>query len=206
MKISVWNKKGSAGKTPLAISLAIDLNLHYYTNENSTGLLYCQGTLLYSDEKSLSNIKQKLTSEVVFAKIDDELEVDENCIFDFGGYHDKEISPLLSISDYVLIPTFNDLDSSLKAIETIKYVEQIGNKNIIIIATKTENTDDFDEICQLKEYFDYPIINLKFSKIFRNVKNKGMSVTQLYNESPLSKSAYKDVYKQYQEILKLIKE
>lgn len=198
MKISVWNKKGGVGKTPICVSLAIDKKLKYYTNENSIGLTHCQdATLLWSNETRLNQIKQELDKEVLIKRIDSNLELEQDCIFDFGGFYESSMNILIMVSDWVLVPTYNDLDSSLKTIETIETIEKIGNKNIIIIATRLESDKDIQDIEMLKKYCGYPIFKLKYSKVFNNIKITGMGLDALYNENALSQRAYRAVKKQY---------
>lgn len=183
MIISVVNKKGGVGKTPLSFSLAKDLG--YYLQSNDNSLI----ETIYPDMAKIG-VPQLI----------------DNCVFDFGGFVDAGIINIIKHSDVVLVPCSVDYNSILRTVETIEELEPFS-KQIIVIVTKTEKEHDFNNVVkQIQNRFDnIEYLELRLSKAFRNAIETGLSLTELYNENPLSKSAYKTVYKQYKTILNLFK-
>lgn len=184
MVLSVINKKGGVGKTPISFSLAKDLGYYLQSNDNSVI------ESIYPD----------------MAKISSNLEIIDNCIYDFGGFVSSGVLPILKASTAILIPVSNDYNSILRTVETIEELQPI-NENLFIIVTKTEKEGDFETVKNaLSQHFDnLQFFELRLSKAFKNSIETGLSVTELYNETPLSKCAYKTVYQQYKTILELFK-
>lgn len=75
------------------------------------------------------------------------------------------------------------------------------------MVTKTEKESDFETVQNaINQHFDnLDFFELRLSKAFKNCIETGLSLTELYHETPLSKSAYKTVYQQYKTILELFK-
>lgn len=184
MIISVINKKGGVGKTPISFSLAKDLGYYLQSNDNSVI------ESIYPD----------------MAKISSNPEIIENCIYDFGGFVSSGVLPILKASSAILIPTSNDYNSILRTVETIEEIQPL-NENLFIVVTKTEKESDFETVKNaLSQHFDnLQFFELRLSKAFKNSIETGLSLTELYNETPLSKCAYKTVYQQYKSILDLFK-
>lgn len=115
MIISIINKKGGVGKTPISFSLAKDLGYYLQSNDNSVI------ESIYPDMAKIS-----LNPEII-----------ENCIYDFGGFVTAGVLPILKASSAILIPTSNDYNSILRTVETIEEIQPL-NENIFIVVTKTE--------------------------------------------------------------------
>ena len=184
MILSVINKKGGVGKTPIAFSLAKDLGYYLQSNDNSVI------ESIYPD----------------MAKISATPELIDNCVYDFGGFVSSGVLPILKESSVILIPTSIDYNSILRTVETIEEIQPY-NSNLLIIVTKTEKESDFqavkDAISQHFENLEF--FELRLSKAFKNSIETGLSITELYSETPLSKCAYKTVYQQYSSLLELFK-
>lgn len=140
------------------------------------------------------------------AKISPNPEIIENCVYDFGGFVTSGVLPILKASSAVLVPTSNDYNSILRTVETIEELQPL-NENLFIVVTKTEKEGDFETVKNaINQHFDnLKFFELRLSKAFKNCIETGLSLTELYHETPLSKSAYKTVYQQYQSILELFK-
>lgn len=184
MIISVINTKGGVGKTPIAFSLAKDLDLNLQSNDKSL-------------IETLYPGKAKIVTKPV---------LEENTVYDFGGFVDAGVVSVLRASNAIIIPCSVDYNSILNTISTIEEI-QAYNGTIIVIITKTEKEDDFHSVMSvISDKFDgLEFFELRQSKIFRNSMETGGSVTELYNENPLSKSAYKTVFQQYNTVLNLFK-
>ena len=102
MKISVINKKGGVGKTPLAFSIAKDLGLFLQSNDNSC------------IEKIYPNM----------AKIKETVANIDNCVFDFGGFVSHGVIEIIKNSNWVIIPCLPDYNSLLRTAETIKEIKE----------------------------------------------------------------------------------
>ena len=183
MIISVLSLKGGVGKTPISFTLAKDLNLDLQSNDNSI----------------IETIYPKR------AKIG-KIELKDNTVYDFGGFADIGIIPVIKQSSAVIIPCSPDYNAIMRAIETLETVTK-HNQNIIVAITKTEKEDGYvNTVNAIREYFDeLNFFELRNSKIFRNSIESGKSILELYNETPLSRSAYKTIYNQYLEILNLFR-
>ncbi|MCL5272820.1 MAG: hypothetical protein M1486_05905, partial [Gammaproteobacteria bacterium] len=107
-------------------------------------------------------------------------------------------------SHVVLVPCSVDYNSIMRTVETIDEIQSI-NQNIYVLITKTEKEDDFNNTkATIAKHFDgIEFLELRLSKIFKNAIESGHSLAELYNENPLTKSAYKTVYGQYKTLLDL---
>ena len=181
MIISVINKKGGVGKTPISFSLAKDLGYVLQSNDNSV-----IETIYHGNARIGRPILQ------------------DDCVYDFGGFVDSGVLDIIKASNAVIVPCSIDYNALMRTVETIEEIIAV-NSNIIIVITKTEKESDFetfrDEISSFFE--DLYFLELRNSKIFKNSMETGKTVTQLYQETPLSKSAYRTVYQQYQSLIEL---
>lgn len=175
MKISVFNTKGGVGKTPIAVTLAKDLGLAYYTNEKNP-LQKIDVTYINTEE------------------LDPNQKIEDNCIFDFGGFV-SNIAPFLRISDLIIVPTFKSYLSISHAFSTIKAIKSI-NKNICMVLTRVANEDIDQVVDEINKYFKYPLFVLNESRIFDTVLEKGKGINELAEELYFYKG--KKIIEQYQ--------
>lgn len=181
MIISVINKKGGVGKTPISFSLAKDLGYALQSNDNS---------LIETIYPGYARIGKPI--------------LQDDCVYDFGGFVDSGVIDIIKASNAVIVPCSIDYNALMRTVETIEEILPI-NSNIIVVITKTEKESDFetfrDEIGSFFE--DLYFLELRNSKIFKNSMETGKTVMELYRETPLSKSAYRTVYQQYQSLIEL---
>lgn len=149
MIISVINKKGGVGKTPISFSLAKDLGYYLQSNDNSVI------ESIYPD----------------MAKISPSPEIIDNCIYDFGGFVTSGVLPILKASSAILIPTSNDYNSILRTVETIEEIQPL-NENLFVVVTKTEKESDFETVKNaINQHFDnLEFFELRLSKAFKNTR------------------------------------
>jgi len=182
MVISVVNKKGGVGKTPISFSIAKDLGYYLQSNDNSV----------------IESIYPNM------AKISVSPDLIDDCVYDFGGFVDAGVIDIIKTSAAVLIPCSTDFNSIVRTVETIEEIGQY-NDNIIVVVTKTEKEGEFGSVRDtISIHFDnLSFYELRLSKVFKNSIETGLSIRELYNENPLSRSAYKTVYRQYLTLLEL---
>lgn len=218
MKITIYSIKGSAGKTPIATNIALDLGYCVGTNES----IDCYSHLL-SDEQFI-----RIGQNEEFPKFSD----DTNVVFDLSGsIGDRAVSITSAIkqSDVVVVPIYNHLRSLQGGITTIIEVQQF-NTNIVVVATKLKKTenkaakkkegnllvseynweecDDFINIKnQLhKHNINVPILPLKYSNGFDVVDDEEKSILQLIETNNLYKHHYKVEAQQLQKFYNLLKD
>lgn len=182
MIISVINKKGGVGKTPIAFSIAKDLGLNLQSNDNSVI------EELYEKAKICHPTLQ------------------EDTVYDFGGFTDAGVLSIIKESNVVFVPCHNDYNALKRTIETIEELQGHSDR-IAVIVTKIEKESDYETVeRELSQFFDdLMFFKLKNSKIFKNSMETGLSIIELYNFNSLNKSAYKSVYEQYNEILNVLR-
>lgn len=185
MIISLFSKKGGVGKTPIAASLACDLDLYLLSNDDSV-------------------------IETVFpgrAKIQEDLPLIENCVYDFGGFVEAGVRNILKHSNLVIVPCFADIDALKSTIKTIEEIKPFA-KNIIVVATRTEKSDDLELIeTSIKKYFpEIEIFELKKSRIFSTVLESGQSIRSIVDDGAFTRYTYRTVATQYEKLINHIGE
>lgn len=192
MKIIIFNIKGGQGKTSLAVNLALTLGAGVITND------------LYSPlEKVLPEnqfIKVDLNSD--FPSIEED---NINIIYDLGGWIDVRSVKLFSEADLIIIPIINDYINNQVAINTIEEIKKY-NKNILIIANRTEKKD-YEDIVNLIQgiYGDkFPILELKKTTAFSKIFARSKSIENIIKEDKLLAFSYREVQKQLERIVEFI--
>lgn len=183
-KISVINKKGGVGKTPVAGSLAVDLDYYLISNDESTI------ETLYPDR----------------AKVMETPALIEDAVYDFGGFADAGVINIIKHSDAIIVPCKNTPNSIKRTYQTIREIQGHA-KEIAVVVTLTERGTDFEEVKgHLEKHFKgLKYFELKKSKAFDHQENTGMSISQIIEETPLTKHAYRDLAPQYYALLKYVK-
>jgi MinD-like ATPase involved in chromosome partitioning or flagellar assembly len=183
MRISVITTDGGAGKTAIAFALAKELN-HY---------------LLSNDDSVIETVYPDM------AQITKELPIIDDVVYDFGGFVDAGVISIIKESDIVIVPCINDLNSKMKAIKTIHELQKFNNR-FLVIATRLENTKEYEEIEQdIQEHFKHiPVLPLRKTKMLKNALEYGMSPLELIAESKQIAYAGRNFIPEYKEILRCI--
>lgn len=184
MRIGIFNGKGGQGKTPFALSIAKDFD--YYLQSNDDSIIET-----FYPEK---------------AQISDKVVLIDDCVYDFGGFTDSGVLSIIKECNVIIMPCTPNYNAILKTIKTIKEIENL-NQNIIILATNIKETKDADLIKDtLKENYTFlTFFTFKHSKIIENILNTGMSINQLWAETPLSRISYARFQIEYADLLNEIK-
>lgn len=202
MKITVYNIKGSTGKTPIATNIALDHDYAIATNET-----YHILSDIFPEERVM-----EVSPNEEFPKLPEGIDI----VFDLGGFVESggaSIGSALAQSDCVIIPVNNELKALRNTLHTIDEVRKI-NSNIIIVATKLERRDkvtgqwekgaDFLNIKKIISEVagDFPTYPLKLSKAFESIFEEEKSIKQIIEKGGLLAYSYREVNEQFDEIYK----
>ncbi len=209
MKIAVYSSKGSAGKTPISTNLALDKDFCIGTNE----AFHVYDNLIEDNKLIALHTEEAFPQALMTENID--------IVFDLAGSISKlavSISSALKMSDFVLVPIYNEYKSLVAGLNTINQIQEF-NQNIIVIATKLQKqkndifkndwtqSEDFKNIetaVKSKVGEGIPVLPLKYSKAFDNIFEEQKSIKQLMESNALARYSYKEVAKQFDAIYKLI--
>lgn len=208
MKVSVYNVKGSAGKTPISVNFMLDNDYALGTNEPYHVLdSFIPDDLLLSVEHDIS-----------FPDIPDEIDI----VFDLAGSISKtanSINSALKQSDVVIVPIYDEVKSIKAGIHTIIEISSFC-KNIIVVTTKLEKNrkEVFNNWCDSRSFQNikemvlsnsdkYPDVNLsffplKFSTAFNAIFEQEKSIKQIMATNKLLKHAYSEVSDQMDAVYK----
>lgn len=201
MKITVYNIKGSTGKTPIATNIALDYDYAVATNET----YHVLGDI-FPEEKVL-----EVSPNDAFPELPKDIDI----VFDLGGFVEfggSSIGSALKQSDCVIIPVNNELKALRNTLHTIEEVRKT-NPNIIIVATKLERKDkisgkwnrgpDFLNIQKViteVTKVNYPVFPLKLSKAFEAIFEEEKSIREIIKEGGLAAYSFREVDEQFDDI------
>jgi MinD-like ATPase involved in chromosome partitioning or flagellar assembly len=208
MKITVYQAKGAAGKTPIATNIALDREYAIGTNE----AFHVYDSFI-PDERLLA-----LDLSESFPDIPNDIDI----VFDLAGSisaHSHSITSAIKQSDLVIVPIYNEVKSLHGGIGTLREIAKLGyNRNILVVATKLKKgkkeqfdkdwtqSNDFQNIVEaVKEAgFSADVLPLKLSAVFDVIFEKEKSIRQLRETDPLAAYTYRDIAAQFDEIYSYI--
>ena len=180
MNIVFYNKKGGVGKTSLAYNVARDLGFFLISNDDS---------IIETAYEGQAKIMPKI-----------KLIENQNIVYDLGGFTDPNVVDILKAADMVVIPTIADINSLKRTVNSMKEVA-VFTKNIMIIGNIVKQKD---------QEFIAEYVNAEFfireSKIFQKSFIEQKSITEIFNESKLHQYRYRNIYKEYESLLKHLKD
>lgn len=209
MKITVYNTKGWAGKTPIATNIALDREYAIGTNEPYPVF----DSFIPDDRLMVIDLNE------AFPEIPDDSGID--IVFDLAGSISNSAHSITSAirqSDLVLVPVYNEVKSITAWLNTLAEVLNI-NQHVAVIATKLQKrgrTDLFKDWKQSSDFRnienvvhskidpDIPVLPLKFSAVFDGIFEQEKSIRQLMQASGLAAYQYREVAQQFDAIYSLI--
>lgn len=199
MILTVYNFKGGQGKSKIALNLALTMDHGIITNDEVSS-----HDLVLPEERILKVSKHD--------QIPSQFKSSDNIIYDLGGFIDERVIDVLKVSDFVLVPVTNENDDEENirvSVQTIDSIEQY-NKNIIIIANKTEIKksgtkviqDDFQIIKTLmSELYTYQIFEIRKSKAMARIAKEKASIRQMASQGGISSYVYADLTAQFDALI-----
>ena len=210
MKITVYQAKGAAGKTPIATNIALDREYAIGTNE---AFHVYEG---FIPEERLMALD--LTES--FPEIPEEIDI----VFDLAGAISKashSITSALLQSDLVIVPISNEVKSLMGGIGTLREFSKLDGfkAQVLIVATKLKKgrkeifgKDEWEKSGDFKNIqdsirtagFDYPVLPSKFSSAYDAIFEREMSVAQICEADPLSAYSFREVRNQFDAIYQFL--
>ena len=208
MKLTVYCLKGSAGKTPIAVNIALDKGFAIGTNEPYNLL-----DTFIPEERFIA-----VDPSEAFPDFPDDIDI----VFDLAGMISRDASASIvsavKQSHVVIVPIYNELKCINAGINTIRELQRYTDK-IVVVATKLQKqkhdvftdwreSEDFKNIARIvwsttKE--EIPIFPLKFSKVFDTIFEREKSIAQLMESDVLLRYAYREVNEQFQAIFTFLR-
>jgi len=204
MKITVYNMKGSAGKTPIATNIALDREYALATNEPYNIL-----DAILPEERLFS-----LQPDEEFPDFLDSIDV----VFDLAGLMSRDARPSIvsavSQSDVVLVPIYNELKCIHAGIHTIRELQPYSRK-IVVVATKLikrkgevfKDWSDSEDAKNIRTVVDHavgegiPVLPLKFSRVFDTIFEQERAIRHMMEKDALARYTYREVAAQFDSLL-----
>jgi len=210
MKITVYQAKGAAGKTPIATNIVLDREYAIGTNE----AFHVYDGFIPEERLMALDLTES------FPEIPDEIDI----VFDLAGAISKashSITSALLQSDLVIVPISNEVKSLTGGIGTLREFNKLeGFKaQILVVATKLKKgrkeifgKDEWDKSEDFKNVeasvraaeFDYPVLPSKFSTAYDAIFERELSVAQMCEADPLAAYSFREVRSQFDAIYQFL--
>ena len=205
MIVSVYNIKGGTGKTSISLQLAKALDLVYVSNDAEGGAYE-----VFDDKKSFLVAEQEYQT----------IPIEDNCIYDFGGFRSKQnIQEIIKASNIVIVPTLTSRGDIKGTIKMLTELHSI-NQNVLVIINRVKpiyNSKNKYEKPELlinyfneeleKEGLDFKNLNftiLREASIIEDATFDGVALCNL-KQNKLKRYIYRNSIKDIDNIIKIIK-
>lgn len=183
MRVTICNFKGGVGKSLLTHQLITS---------------YGYGGVEIDPYGSLHD---RLSGDVIKIGLQDALPsfdgVEDDIIFDFGGFADKKLEVAIELSDCVVIPTISTLESLQATVDTINFIKH-QKRPILVVVNMMRKRQNLDEsIRAINDTLGYrpEVLELPFSDAFQTAINENTSVIKLSKQKGLLGYSYKPAAK-----------
>lgn len=188
MKITICNFKGGVGKSLISHQLITS---------------FAYGGIEVDPYGSLHD---RLPDDVIKIGLQESLpdltKVEQDVIFDFGGFADRKLSDAITASECVVVPTIATLESVQATIDTINFIKE-HQKPILIIANMMRKKQNLEETMRaINDTLNYmpEVVEVPFSDAFQTAINENTSVVKLSEKKGLAGYSYKPAAKIIQQI------
>lgn len=193
-KIMIYSPKGGVGKSSLSLILLQQMKeAQIITNDKMNPYSLVLDKKLYyllDDNKDIPSFN----------------DYDGSLLFDFGGYADQRIPDFIQrTKDLIILIPFNpDIVSFQSAIRIFNEIKSY-NQNVFFVLNKSKKGDYELFSNQMKKMnINKALLEVKESKLFNNLFNKGETIKDIQKNKLLSHS-YKNVLNQVNELYKELK-
>ena len=178
-KVAVFNLKGGVGKSRAAINMALSYPwMGLITNDVNTDLED------YLEPDSFIRVEGGEQFPL--------MGTDDCCVYDLGGYIDQRAIEVLKSCDWVVIPTFYDLNDFKVTARSIREVEAY-NQNIIVVLNRSEKGQS-ELFMDTFGGMGHPLLRIRKSEAIRcDMLNERKSVHLLASEGGLRGYHYSPV-------------
>ena len=193
-KVMIYSPKGGVGKSSLSLILLQQMKeAQIITNDPMNPYSLVLDKKLYyllDDNKDIPSFN----------------DYDGSLLFDFGGYADQRIPDFIQrTKDLIILIPFNpDIVSFQSAIRIFNEIKSY-NQNVFFVLNKSKKGDYELFSNQMKKMnINKALLEVKESKLFNNLFNKGETIKDIQKNKLLSHS-YKNVLNQVNELYKELK-
>ncbi len=184
--------KGGISKSLCSVFIGFSdkINAEIYTNDINGLYHEVFEKYNYTDDlkSTLDNIKKDKNNK--------------NYVFDLGGFS-ADIGDLISQADVLLIPSLSDINTIKTTLDTVEELRKYNN-NILIVESMYKGDTLLEDAISENFNDDYPILKLRYSKIFDNALRASQSVHDFVKGDKLKQITYKNVLGDMDDIIEAV--
>ncbi|NOQ30139.1 MAG: hypothetical protein GQ570_03355 [Helicobacteraceae bacterium] len=196
--ITVAGLKGGVGKSSISRVLAEYLSSIILNFDPKRDAKYYNAIETFNVEENAKIKKQSDCLIVDNIKITTD---SEYIISDFGGQFDERIMTI--DSDYYILPSADDFESITETIRTARMIlDSKNDAKIIFVLNKylirnkkdeVQAINDFNQMLKKNNLSNFDVIEMPYSKLFKNIVNEKMTEEEVIGKSKLLKNSYRNI-------------